>query len=390
MEENNKNNEPLNKDFKVPKIRFQNYDSYWIKNRLSKISKCYKGGNLSKEDVSNIGTIPCILYGELYTHYLNKIENVLLKTDYKKNLIQSKKGDIIMPLSGETPLDISNSAVIPFDGVALGGDLIAIRTALNPLFLSYQISGKRKAQIAKIAQGKTIVHSNPKYLMNLWIFYPTLDEQNKIADMLVCLSKKIYLINVKIETLKKYKEGLIQKGLELLKSNLAEYVLFSEIYKQYKIRNKFNLNQFTVGKEGLKLLNETNYDLSNHIVFEPFSLLIGIGIEEIAVSKNETGSVSPVYNVYKIINLENFAYTKYFLKPLLWRKKAFITRKSTRREYEVDINSMVNIKLPISHNKKFVLICESIRQIEQKISIYDMRSDLLKKGKTHLLDSLFI
>ena len=207
----------------------------------------------------------------------------------------------------------------------------------------------------------------------------------------MCLTEdKIKVLDRKILALKKYKEGLIQKGLELLKSNLAEYVLFSEIYKQYKIRNKFNLNQFTVGKEGLKLLNETNYDLSNHIVFEPFSLLIGIGIEEIAVSKNETGSVSPVYNVYKIINLENFAYTKYFLKPLLWRKKAFITRKSTRREYEVDINSMVNIKLPISHNKKFVLICESIRQIEQKISIYDMRSDLLKKGKTHLLDSLFI
>lgn len=100
--------------------------------------------------------------------------------------------------------------------------------------------------------------------------------------------------------------------------------------------------------------------------------------------------MSPVYNVYKIINLENFAYTKYFLKPLLWREKAFITRKSTRREYEVDINSMVNIKLPISHNKKFVLICESIRQIEQKISNYYMRSDLLKKGKKYLLDSLFI
>ena len=49
-----------------------------------------------------------------------------------------------MPLSGETPLDISNSAVIPFDGVALGGDLVAFRTNLNSLFLSYQLSGKRK------------------------------------------------------------------------------------------------------------------------------------------------------------------------------------------------------------------------------------------------------
>ena len=200
---------------------------------------------------------------------------------------------------------------------------------------------------------------------------PSRNEQSKIAKFITLLDKKIDVLSNKIKTLKKYKKGLIQKGLELLKSNLAEYVLFSEIYKQYKIKNECNLTQFTVGKDGLKLLNETNYDLTNHIVFEPFSLLIGIGIEEIAVSKNETGSVSPVYNVYKIINLENFAYTKYFLKPLLWRKKAFITRKSTRREYEVDINSMVNIKLPISHNKKFVLICESIRQIEQKISNYD-------------------
>ena len=145
---------------------------------------------MSKEDISNEGTIPCILYGELYTTYLNKIENIVSRIKLRTNIILAKKGDVILPLSGETPLDISNSAVIPFDGVALGGDLIALRTSLNPLFLSYQLSSKRKLQIARLAQGKSVVHSNPNQLMKLWIFYPSKKEQDKIAQTLFCVSKK--------------------------------------------------------------------------------------------------------------------------------------------------------------------------------------------------------
>ena len=163
---------------------------------------------MSKEDISNDGTIPCILYGELYTTYLNKIENIVSRIKLRTNIIVANKGDVILPLSGETPLDISNSAVIPFDGVALGGDLIALRTSLNPLFLSYQLSGKRKLQIARLAQGKSVVHSNPNQLMKLLIFYPSKKEQDKIAQTVFCISKKIELIGRKVEALKKYRKGI--------------------------------------------------------------------------------------------------------------------------------------------------------------------------------------
>ena len=99
---------------------------------------------MSKEDINNDGTIPCILYGELYTTYLNKIENIVSRIKLRTNIIVANKGDVILPLSGETPLDISNSAVIPFDGVALGGDLIALRTSLNPLFFELSIIWQKK------------------------------------------------------------------------------------------------------------------------------------------------------------------------------------------------------------------------------------------------------
>ena len=146
---------------------------------------------------------------------------------YRDNLIFAKKGDIILPLSGETPLDISNSAVIPVDGVALGGDLIALRTNLNPLFLSYQLSGKRKLQIARLAQGKSIVHSNPNQLMKLWIFYPTTKEQDKIAKTLFCVSKKIGLITRKLKALKKYKKGIINSWFK----NVGNAVKLCELVK---------------------------------------------------------------------------------------------------------------------------------------------------------------
>ncbi len=217
MEENKNNNEPLNKDFKEPKLRFHKFNSCWKKDKLSELVSCYKGGSLSKEDINDSGNIYCILYGELYTSYLNKIEAINSKTFLKENLVLAKKGDVILPLSGETPLDISNSAVVPFDGVALGGDLLGLRTKLNSLFLSYEISGKRKRQIAKLAQGKTIVHSNPKSLLNIVIYYPSNDEQDEIAAILDLLSRKISILVRKIDTLKKYKKGIQNKFFKSIK-----------------------------------------------------------------------------------------------------------------------------------------------------------------------------
>ena len=135
---------------------------------------------------------------------------------------------------------------------------------------------------------------------------------------------------------------------------------------------------------------ESNYDLQNHKIFQPKCLLIGIGIEEIAVSVNDSGSVSPVYNVYKINNKDYLNYTRFFLKSILWQKKAFITRKSTRREYEIDTNELLRLNLPVPVDSQFGKVCKSIEALDILIQQSTNKLKQLNRVKSYLLKNMFI
>ena len=50
MEENNQNKEPLNKDFKVPKLRFKGFVYPYCKRKLNDIAEVISGGT---PDTSN-------------------------------------------------------------------------------------------------------------------------------------------------------------------------------------------------------------------------------------------------------------------------------------------------------------------------------------------------
>lgn len=168
------------------------------------------------------------------------------------------------------------------------------------------------------------------------------------------------------------------------------FVRFSDLYVDISERNIDGLNQYTVGKEGLKPILESNYDLQNHKIFQPKCLLIGIGIEEIAVSVNVSGSVSPIYNVYRINNKDYLNYTRFFLKPILWRKKAFITRKSTRREYEIDAKELLRFNLPVPVDSQFGKVCKSIEALDILIQQFTNKLKQLNKVKSYLLMNMFI
>ena len=394
MEENNQNKEPLNKDFKVPNLRFKSFDDCWEKDKLDAIAEHYKGGCLSKEDISNDGTIPCILYGELYTTYLNKIENIVSRIKLRTNIIVANKGDVILPLSGETPLDISNSAVIPFDGVALGGDLIALRTSLNPLFLSYQLSGKRKLQIARLAQGKSVVHSNPNQLMKLLIFYPSKKEQDKIAQTVFCISKKIELIGRKVEALKKYKEGLVNlcfcDGKRYKVSSFVKQVekrnKDNQILTVYSISNKKGFISQTEQFDGNEVAstNKANYKIvhKNEFAYNPARINVG----SIAYLEEEIGQISPMYIVFSIHGISNILLDEYFhsiyFKKELRKHLEGSVRQSLSFENLCDFN--INIS---NFSESFGLIFKSLNC---KLSLLEKMLSDLKKIKSYLLENMFI
>ena len=203
-----------NKNGLVPSLRFPEFNNTgeWKRNKLEEIAEFYKGKGISKANISKNGHQPCIRYGELYTVYGDVIDEVLSRTDITSdNLYLSKAGDVILPSSGETKIDIATAACVVHEGIALGSDLNVIRSEQNGVFLSYYLNGALKYEIAKVAQGDTVVHLYKRNLESLDLALPPLlKEQQKIADCLSSLDELITLHTKKHEALQLYKKGLMQ------------------------------------------------------------------------------------------------------------------------------------------------------------------------------------
>lgn len=203
---NNKDKKVLN----VPNLRFPEFTGEWKKERLDEIAELSKGIGISKEQLSSNGN-PCILYGELYTKYKSEIiSEVISKTNIEKNKLKhSKQNDVIIPCSGETAVDIAVARCVPFDNVLLGGDLNIIRLhKYDGAFMAYQLNSKRKIEIAKLAQGVSVVHLYGENLKSINTFNPSLQEQQKIVRLLSLLDERIKVQNKIIEDLKKLKSAI--------------------------------------------------------------------------------------------------------------------------------------------------------------------------------------
>lgn len=197
-------------------LRFKDDDGKefpdWEEKKLGEAGCFTKGGNLSKADLSDEGT-ECILYGELYTRYSEIAEKIVSKTSVEETVLcLSKVNDVLLPSSGETPEDISTATCILREGVALGGDIIVYRSdLLDGRFNSYLLNYKCKLDIAKIAQGKSVVHINANALKNILVPVPCLEEQNKIVEFLFSMNKKMENTIETLEHWKQIKKGLLQQ-----------------------------------------------------------------------------------------------------------------------------------------------------------------------------------
>lgn len=172
----------------------------------------HKGKGISKSDIKPNGSQPCIRYGELYTIYGEVIDKVVSKTNLPpRDLFLSCKNDVIIPSSGETKIDIATAACVKHEKIALGSDLNVIRSNHNGVFLSYQLNGALRHEIAKVAQGDTVVHLYKSNLEKLSLALPSPEEQQKIADCLSSLDALIAVLAEKLDALKAHKKGLMQQ-----------------------------------------------------------------------------------------------------------------------------------------------------------------------------------
>ena len=162
---------------------------------MDNVAEFSKGRGYSKGDLIELGT-PIILYGRLYTNYETSISDVDTYVEAKDGSVYSRGGEVIVPASGESAEDIARAATVDKSGILLGGDLNVVmpNEDINSGFLAISISnGNPQRELAKRAQGKSVVHIHNEEIRNLRVPFPIKVEQNKIVEYFFNLDHLITL-----------------------------------------------------------------------------------------------------------------------------------------------------------------------------------------------------
>ena len=384
----------------VPHLRFPEFHGEWEKCKLGDIATLTKGSGISKDQRSATGT-PCILYGELYTTYKSEVINyVVSKTDISdKNLVRSCANDIIIPSSGETAIDISTARCVLSPDVLLGGDLNIIRLKDGDgRFFSYQLNGVRKHDIAKIAQGVSVVHLYGESIKGLTVSFPSNKEQQKISTLLSLIDERIATQSKLIEDLKKLKSAIIEKLYSEIQGKEYSYRQLFEIINERNNRLEFS-NVLSASQErGMVSREDLNLDIkfersnintykivrSGDYVIHLRSFQGGFAFSDIV------GVCSPAYTIMRPKDLLEYGYLSYYFTSRQFIKSLVIVTYGIRDGRSINVDEWFDMKIVIPTKEQQRHTVRTIKVFENKIENEEIYASCLLKQKQHLLRQMFI
>lgn len=202
-----------------------------------KLGECgfiYSG--LVGKDKSHFGS------GKAYLPYLNLYQNYSVnpkQLDYVKindeeNQKKVSKGDVFFTVSSETPDEVGMSSVLlnELGECYLNSFCFGWRPSSNELLSEYLQfyfrSSIFRKQMLRLAQGVTRFNLSKSALAESDILYPSIEEQQQIAQTLIAAQQEIDLLKRLAEKYKTQKRGLMQKMLT------GEWRVKPEIVNQYK------------------------------------------------------------------------------------------------------------------------------------------------------------
>jgi len=410
----------------IPEIRFPEFSGKWIEKRLGEIGKITTGKTPStKQQEYWNGNILFVTPLDIQNN--KYIENAHRNIS-KKGLKQSKtapKGSVLFVCIGST----IGKVAITLRDVGFNQQINAIfpKNANNE-YLYYALL-KKNRQIAKLAGEQAVPIINKSDFSKIKIHIPpTPDEQNKISDFLSNIDEKIEIISKKIEELKKYKKGMLQKLLDVkcnngkcepelrfkgfsgnwIEKRLGEILI--KISTGLNPRNNFKLNEkedyyyvtiknFTnnrlclnncdkIDKKAFELINKRADLQKNDILFASIGRIGDCYlIKETPTNWNINESVFSLRPNIKLIapELLCFIFINRKMKKVLESKVTGSTFKS------IKINDLKKIKLhlppTLAEQQK---IADFLSSIDEKIELNENKLEKLKAYKQGLLQKMFV
>jgi len=393
----------------VPNLRFPGFEGEWEKCELGDIADITKGAGISKEQRSSEGT-PCILYGELYTTYSTEIiDEVVSRTQLPADgLVKSRANDVIIPASGETAIDISTARCVTKSNVFLGGDLNIIRLkGQDGRFFSYQLNGVRKKDIAKIAQGVSIVHLHGGDLKHIEVNYPSQLEQKMISDLLSLIDHRIAIQNKVIEDYTTLEKEIQHQVFSRIN---APHVPLSSISERVSERNSAleSDNVLTISaREGLvsqlEFFNKSvaSENLSNYYLLRKGDFAYNKSYSSDYpwgaikhLERYDTGVLSPLYFCFRPNKeIVDTRYLQFFFDTKLWHKHiADIAVEGARNHglLNMTVGDFYTMPILLPTLKEQKAIAEKLSAIRRKKVAEEAIYRLFLQQKRYLLEKLFV
>ena len=315
--------------------------------------------------MTDAGT-PIILYGRLYTKYQFAISEVDTFAFPQNGAVYSQGNEVIVPASGETAEDIARASAVEKSGVLLGGDLNILRPFdfINPLFLALAISnGEPQKELAKKAQGKSVVHIHNTDIQEVTIAYPSRTEQDRIVSVFRQLDNLITLhqrqpfshstpdISLSVQLIHPfYTSSWEQRKLSEITDKVTEknaglqYVETFTNSAEFGIISQRDFFDHDIAKLGSL---DGYYIVKNEdFVYNPrISTSAPVG----PINRNKlgrTGVMSPLYTVFRPHDIDT-TYLEYFFKCGYWHSFMNFNGDSGARSDRFSIRDNVFFQMPI-------------------------------------------
>ena len=383
----------------VPNLRFKEFQGEWEKCKLSEICTFFSGGTPSSSNKDFYGgNIAFIRSGELHA---DSTELFITQAGFDSSSAKMVEvGDLLLAMYGATSGDI---AVSKIKG-AINQAILCIRTKQNKKFIESVWNKHVSKNLRKYLQGGQ-GNLSADIVKGISFFFPTLKEQEKIANLVSLLDERIATQNKIIDKLQSLIKGINQR---VFMNNGINYKL-GEVCE---IRSGYSGNQL-LSKKGLKVSrietisgHKVNLERVGYVApfesSENYKLQVGdilfSNINSVEYIGN-TAFIDKDYNLYHGMNLlrltpNNMVVIPFYLYLLLNTNRMLNRFKTVcnKAVSQASINQTelgkTVVQIPDINAQK--QICELYQALYDKLESEKYANSLFQKQKQYLLRQMFI
>ena len=284
----------------------------------------------------------------------------------------------------------------------------------NGYFAAFFKSPNLINEFRKNSQGMTSDTWNLKYpqIETIKVCIPALSEQNRVADMLRTLERRIAKQAQLVDNLKKYKRGVMQRIFRQLPSqNGAEWacVRLGDIFKKVSRRNADGVikNVITNSAEYGLIPQRDFFDkdiavdgnTANYYVIENGDFVYNPRKSNSApcgpfnrYTLSEQGIISPLYTCLVLQADISPSYLAWYFKSDAWYRYIYDNGSQGVRHDRVSMTDDLLMGIPVmypSHEKQ-LLYADILDVVEARLQATQKTLDLLSKTRNGYMKQLFI